>query len=249
MERAMARLSRLSLIVWPALAAAAFALPAMAQPRAEAKRAAAAKPMVIQGPPSVGYEDPTMLLRLPQVQEELDLSAEQKSKLNQIEEETRRQVREQWGALRDLSPAERQAKYAQLRKEMADRAKEVRKKVEAVLLPPQAKRLEQIGIQLRLRWRGVNGIAQDPVIARQLDLTPEQQQKLERIADQTRKKLQELPRQIMEEARKQAMDLLTPQQRHKLEETIGKKFELRWEEPRAGASGGATKVQRIQKKD
>ena len=205
--------------------------------------------MVVRSPVLGGYEDPTMLLRMPQVQEELDLSDEQKAKLKEIEEGVRKQTREQWSGLRDLSPEQRQAKYAELRQKMAERVEKTRKKVEAVLLPHQQKRLQQIGIQLRMRWRGLSGIAGDAKIAKQLDLTAEQKEKLQKIAAETRKKLQDLPREIMEEGRQNAMDVLTPQQKRKLEEAIGEKFELRWSGPRPRSSGGAIKVRKIEKQN
>ena len=224
-------------VVLAALAVAVFALPVMAQPR------------VIERPVMGGYGDPTMLLRMPQIQEELELADEQKAKLKEIGDEAGKQMREQWSGLRDLSPDERQAKYAELREKMAERSKETRKKVEAILLPHQKKRLQQIGIQLRMRWQGVSGIVDDSEIAKQLGLTAAQKEQLKKIAEETRQKLQNLPREIMEEGRKRAVDVLTAEQKKTLEEAIGAKFELRRSRPGAGAAGGAIRVRKVEKKE
>jgi len=214
---------------------------------AQTTAAPEAQPAVRRSPVLGAYEDPTMLLRLPQVQEELELSDQQKTKLKELEEEARRQTREQWSGLRDLSPDQRRAKYAELRQKMAERVEVARSKVEAVLLPHQQKRLRQIGIQLRMRWRGVSGIVGDAELARQLELTAQQREQLQKIAEETRQRLRDLPRQIMDDGKQKAMEVLTPQQRKKLEETVGKKFDLRWSRPEARSSGGASKVRETEK--
>jgi len=223
----MVRLPRPVLLGAAAAALAAVAASAMAQPA------------VVHRAPGGYYGDPMMLLRMPQVQEELQLVDEQKAKLKEISEELQKQTREQWSGLRDLPPEQRRAKYAELREKAAARAEEARKKIEALLLPHQTNRLRQIALQLRMRWRGVGGIVDDAEMAELLGLTAKQKEQLQKIAEETRKKLQNLPREIMEEGKKKARDVLTPEQKKKLEEAVGAEFELRSSRPATPVPGRA----------
>jgi len=230
----MGRLPHVAALALAALAVAVVNAPAVAQVQA------------VQAPLVGRSLDPMTLMRMEQVQEELQLVDEQKAKLKEVGEELRRQTRQQWSVLRDLSPDQRKAKYAELRQKAAARAAEARKKVREILLPHQVKRLEQIAMQLRMRWRGLSGIAGDPALAEQLGLSPEQKEKLKKIAEETRQKLQEAPRQIMEEAKKQAVEVLTPEQKKKLEEATGEEFELKWSRPTAINPGGPMRVRKIE---
>jgi Spy/CpxP family protein refolding chaperone len=104
------------------------------------------------------------------------------------------------------------------------------------LLPHQLERLKQIDLQVRMQQRGEGGIS-SRTVAEALELTDEQREKLEQRAEEVRQELQEKVRQAQVEAREKLLDVLTPQQKAKLEELMGDAFQLQDDE-RFGGRGG-----------
>jgi Spy/CpxP family protein refolding chaperone len=180
------------------------------------------------------------LLGQKSVQEELKLSEDQIKQSTQLGEKQREAFR----GTRDLSPEERQKKFADLAaandKALAD-----------ILKPDQLKRLKQISLQLR----GAMAIA-DPETEKALNLNDEQKEKVKTIIDDLRKNTEnrgaaggggdrEEARKHREEARKaageQLMSVLTDDQKTKWKELTGEPFkgEIKRPERRPGGGGGA----------
>ena len=187
--------------------------------------------------------DPLILLQSEQVQKELELVDDQKAKLRKIGEKMRNEMREAFSGLRDLSSEERRKKIDELREKLPARAEELRKEVNDVLLPHQVDRLKQIRVQML-----GSGALSDKEVIETLGLTKEQQEKLRAVAEETTQKtramfegladlsqearrekfaeIRDETRKLREEAAKKAREVLTPQQREKLEKLKGEKFEL-----------------------
>ncbi|HTQ39153.1 MAG TPA: hypothetical protein VMJ32_08990 [Pirellulales bacterium] len=175
--------------------------------------------------------DPSFLLMSPAVQKELELSDDQKEAVQKYGDDLRASGRDFFQQMQGLSQDEMQ-------KKMQERAKENRKKIADILLPLQMSRLDEISIQVA----GAGALNRDDV-AEKLGLTDDQKNKIKDLADDTRQKIMDLfsngppqddqERQDMQkrmaDIRSQqtdkAMAVLTDEQKTKLEDLKGKKFD------------------------
>ena len=99
----------------------------------------------------------TALLQDEAVRTELDLVDEQISKLTEISSKLREDLQAanqgfDFGALRDLSEDERNARFAEIREKNEKVVAESQKEIDAVLLPHQRERLKQLQVQSQMRF-------------------------------------------------------------------------------------------------
>jgi len=182
------------------------------------------------------------LLSLEQVQKELKLSEDQIGKVKEIGEKLRTERRVKYAGLRDIQDAEKRwAKMTELRNQFDEKA---RGQVREVLSNEQMMRLYQIRLQVRGAVYGVN----NRWVAGRLKLTDEQKKKAAELEKATQKKileifsglrnlsqeergkkyaeLREKAGKIRSEADKQAVGLLTTEQKAEFEKLKGKPFKL-----------------------
>ena len=172
------------------------------------------------------------LLGREEVQKELKLNEEQLAKVNELSEA----AREEFSALRDIEDRqERTAKMAELTEKLDRNARE---QLRDVLEREQMRRLSQI----RMQVSSVVDNLSSTWIARRLELTDEQKENLAKISKEMQAKSSELRaamrdeaqrsdafqklRELREDADKQAMDILTAEQKESYEARKGEKFEL-----------------------
>lgn len=164
------------------------------------------------------------------VQQEIQLVDEQREKVLQLAEEARDEMREEmrgmFDQMRDLSDEERRERFGEIRTKMEELNAGVESKLKKALLPHQIERLKQIDFQTRMQSRGEGGLS-SRAVAEALDLSDEQREKLEQRAEEVRQELQDKIRQAQAEAREKVLDVLTPQQKAKLQELMGDAFEMR----------------------
>ena len=187
-----------------------------------------------------GGSNKSRLLRSEQVQTELKLTDEQKSKINAILEESRPQGREGFGGnreeFRNLSQEERQKRFQEMAETARKRNAEVEQKLEGALDVDQVKRMNEISIQ----QRGLGALSDDEVAA-DLKLTDAQKTKIREINEANREKMREMftggrgqggedNRARFQELRtnteKQIMDVLTAEQKQAFADMKGSAFEL-----------------------
>jgi Spy/CpxP family protein refolding chaperone len=191
------------------------------------------------------------LLGVTKVQEELELSDEQKTDLRKVGEEAREQLRGLFtgaGNFRDLSEEERNKRMAEIREKSAAANKEIQKKVEGVLLEHQVARLKEISLQVR-------GLAalQDAEVQTALGISADQKEQLTKVSEENREKFRSLfqggqggnreeARERFEQARKEANDrtlaVLTAEQKDKFEKMQGEKIEIDLRQGFQGRPGG-----------
>lgn len=168
------------------------------------------------------------LLQVQDVQDDLQLTPDQKDKLRELAEGQRGGMR----GMADLSQDEMRAK-------MRERQEATQKQVAAILKPEQLKRLE--GIQLQV---GGAAALLTPETQKALALTPDQIEKIRVILQQIRDKMGdsfanfrdmsqderraagEKMRAAQKEAVEEATKVLTPQQRETLDKLKGKKLDI-----------------------
>jgi Spy/CpxP family protein refolding chaperone len=180
-----------------------------------------------------------MLLMNEAVQKEIELTADQKEQFQKIRTESQEAMRTRMGDMQNLSQEERRAKMQEMRKEMEETAAKTQKKVEGILLPHQLKRIKEIQVQMQ----GLRALA-NPEVAKELGLTEEQQAKIKAANEEAMKAMQEMfqggmrnlsqeertaAREKMDKAQKDTetklMEVLTAEQKEKLEKMKGEKFD------------------------
>jgi Spy/CpxP family protein refolding chaperone len=186
------------------------------------------------------------LLNVPTVQKDLDLVADQKTKIKEINDKAAAAMRELFSGMGDLTPEERRAKFQENRKKMETMGEKTAKEIEGVLLPDQLKRLKGIALQ-RMGAMALN----DKSVQKGLKLTDDQVAKIKSIGDDAMKKATDLfssgadrdeMRKKMDDMRKQTekkvMDVLTADQKTALEKMKGKELKIPDSELRMGFGRG-----------
>jgi Spy/CpxP family protein refolding chaperone len=190
--------------------------------------------------------DGAMLLRSEQVQQEVKLTDEQKSRLKELADKLRAKMDQRRAETEKLTPEERRARFEKMRetmqKEMEAQAAETHKQIAEILQPEQLKRLKQI----QLQQEGPSALRR-PEVAEALGLSKDQTAELEKAATENQEKAGKLfqsawgqggqdrgqrggTREKMQELRKEfeqkAMGVLSGDQKKKLVELMGPQFEL-----------------------
>lgn len=197
----------------------------------------------MRGPGMMGGLGGAMLLQSPQVQQELKLTDDQKTKLRQMGERVRNEITERMAELQGLSEDERRTKADDFRKQADKIAEAVRKEAAGILQPEQIKRWKQIELQ----QQGASALLR-PEIAEAIGLSDEQKQSIKKITDESQAKLQgmfakmrdrdnppseeersqmrEQSQKLRQEGEANAMAVLKPEQKDKLKEMMGTPFKL-----------------------
>ncbi|MCS7191952.1 MAG: hypothetical protein NZ937_03075 [Armatimonadetes bacterium] len=172
------------------------------------------------------------LLRSPQVQRELKITEEQRTKLQQLGEQLREKFRGRSQELRDLSPEERE-------KHLESVNAEVEKELSKVLDEKQIKRLKQIVLQIE----GYAALAR-PSVAKEVGLTEGQAKQVREILRDANEKRRSIfqqgppadPKARFQEMRKirewvdeQIGKILTEQQKQKWQQLIGEPFKFEFQ--------------------
>lgn len=167
-------------------------------------------------------QGPAMLLRSPEVRKELGTSEAQNQKLDKLVDELDGQLRASFGAIdframQELDDEERQKRFDEMRKKSEHASKQADEKVAQVLEPKQAQRLKQLSLQRE----GAQAFNR-PEIAKELALTPEQQEKLRKLqADRPPFGPGPDDRQLAD-----VLAVLTSEQKTKWAELKGKEFKF-----------------------
>lgn len=179
------------------------------------------------------------LIQQQEVQQEIELSEDQQAELRTLGEEIRDQVRKEmqgmFQGMQDLSDEERQARFDEIRTRFEAINKDAEARMQKVLMPHQFDRLKQIDLQSRLQRGGAAALTEGE-LADTLGLTEAQRDQLREKQEEVQKDLNEKIGQLRIEARNQLLEVLTPEQRAKLEGMMGAAFAL--PEPQFGPPGG-----------
>jgi hypothetical protein len=180
------------------------------------------------------------LLYRDDVRQDLQLVDEQQEKVEALAEEIRTELqdemRDMFRGMQDLSDEERQQQFEKIRERMEDVNADAEKRLKKVLLPHQFDRLKQIDVQMRVQQQGAGALTSGE-LAETLDLTESQRERLEERAAEVEQELQEKISQLRIEARNKLLDVLTAQQRAKLESLMGDDFAAT-DQPGFGRRGG-----------
>jgi hypothetical protein len=184
-----------------------------------------------------GGDQTIALLRIEEVQTELEIAPEQNEAIDKLSEESRQGGGMDFSKVRDMTEEERAEFFTKFREEQTKRNKEMKEKLEEVLLPPQMERLEQISIQVR----GLQAL-EDEEVATKLSITEDQKAKMKTVRDELqsgmRERMQELMAsgdrdamreaftKIREEMESKVLAVLNEEQKSKFEEMKGEPFTM-----------------------
>ncbi|MGV3618257.1 MAG: hypothetical protein ACO1SV_23260 [Fimbriimonas sp.] len=192
----------------------------------------------------MGRGGPAQLLQREEVQTELKLTDDQKTKLSGLQDKMRDKMREMFaggGGGERPDPTKMREAFTKVNEE-------IQKEVDAILTPEQQKRLKELSVQ-----RAGNGAVMIPSVAKDLGITDEQKTKIENLqklqGEATQALFQkmrdgELDGEQMREkmtANQKALDeeigkVLTEAQKTKLKEMAGKPFTFSPDRPRGGGN-------------
>ncbi|MBD3673092.1 MAG: hypothetical protein HUJ26_06155 [Planctomycetaceae bacterium] len=186
----------------------------------------------------------TNLIAIPQIQQELDLSDEQRGEISDQIKSMQLYLRMQFKEVRDLPRSEQAAQIRKLKTQTAAPVQKRQQQILEILTDEQRMRLTGISMQ----YRGVECLLDDK-IADLLKLTEEQREELITIAEKLdmdlsaeRRKLLEVKpedrrtqrkasgqrqQKLRATAEEEMLAVLTPEQLEKFEELQGKKFRVR----------------------
>ncbi|HEY4310881.1 MAG TPA: CotH kinase family protein [Pirellulales bacterium] len=165
-----------------------------------------------------------VLLASAEVQQELQLTSAQKKQVEKVLADQTKEMQAGFqrfnpAEMRDLDPADREKRFEQMQERMTKAAEATRSKIDKLLQPAQAKRLDQL-----LRQRESFAALLRPEAAKELGLSQEQQQKLQDLQDDRP------PFLLSDEDRKQqessAMAVLSEQQRPEWTRLMGAEFKF-----------------------
>ena len=108
-----------------------------------------------------------------------------------------------------------------------------REQMQGLLLPHQVERLKQVAFQTHMKQAGAAGALASEAIAEELGITKEQIERLKERSKEIQAKLAEDMEKLKEKAQQDLLMELTPDQRAKIKEMTGEKYEPQskdWEE-------------------
>ena len=169
-----------------------------------------------------------------QMEKELEIVAGQKEALAKLQKQTIEDMNKLYKEAQNGDRSEVTKRYYEL---SATMGADTDKRVKALLLPNQIRRLRQIALQMKLggaAYGHVDGLV-NGIVAEELQLTEAQKRQLKEkqkeITADIQRKTQEFYKELRETSHQELLSVLTPEQRKKLDDLTGEKFEWKADAP------------------
>ena len=170
----------------------------------------------------MGGGDAFSMLSNKSVQEDLELVGDQLDKVNEIRQDFDKELREQFEILKS---------DPQAGQDLAERIQEIqqakKEKIEGMLLPHQLERLKQVQLQTKMQQRGTAATLASKELAEALGIDADQKKRIKKRAKELSEELAKRTAELKEEIRNKLLEELTSDQKAKLEELRGEKFEYK----------------------
>lgn len=153
------------------------------------------------------------------IRQELEMVDHQYEELQKVQAEIQKRVATE---IRGLDFSKTATITTQI-KGIRDRAQ---KDLNAVFLPHQLKRLEQIQLQSQLRRRSLVDIITSSPVKDRLEITEDQSTMLRKEEEKLEEEIQKKIAKLREEAREQLLSKLKPEQEKQVKEMVGDAFEF-----------------------
>lgn len=167
--------------------------------------------------------DPWSMLNNPSVQKDLELVGDQLEKVKELQSEFAQQMKDQIGDFQKGGLSRDRLKgLPELMKKLREQQRE---QMQGLLLPHQVERLKQVAFQTHMKQAGAEGALTSEAVAEQLGITEEQIERLKTRSKEIKAKLAEDMAKLKEKAQQELLMELTPDQRAKIKEMTGDKYE------------------------
>ncbi len=176
-----------------------------------------------------GDGDSMSMLNNPSVQKDLELVDDQMKRINDINKEFSKQIQDQMKNMHGQDGVFSPDHAKDLGQMIRDLKEQQKAQLNEVLLPQQLDRLNQVALQMQMKSRGMGGLLAGKLAA-ELGITADQTKRIKERQKQLQKELEEKIANLRDEARQTLLEELTRDQRKKLEELIGEKFESKPED-------------------
>lgn len=186
-----------------------------------------------------GFGGGLMLLGDENVKKDLGITDDQVTKLQEVQQKSGEQIRALFQGIQDLSPEERQAKFAEIQKKMTEINDAAQKQI---LLPKQIERLKQISFQSRLNRGGTADALGSDDMVKELGITDAQKEAMKKASEEASAEMQEKITKLRDEARQKILNVLTSEQQAKLKKLTGESITFappQFGGGRGGPGGGA----------
>lgn len=168
------------------------------------------------------------LVNDPAVQSEIELTDDQLSQIRKMNAEFGKEIKSKIEAsMRE--PNRDRGEMAEL---IATAQRQQSERLGEILVPHQLDRLKQLSFQRNEKFAGVSGAILGQEIAEKLGISDEQKEKIKAKAEELKKELDAKIAELQENMRTELLDELSSEQRAKLEELRGAKFDFKDEMPR-----------------
>lgn len=184
-----------------------------------------------------GPVDGFSLLGNPSVQKDLELLDDQIKQIREIQREVGTKISQHFKKGASL---ENRRNLRETIKGLMDEQKE---KIKGVLLEHQQERLKQVALQMRMKTSGTANALSSDHFAETLGLTEEQIERLKKRAKELKKKMDEKIKKMKEEMKEELIGELSPDQRKKLQEMLGDKYEGKAEDWRSSIRNRVRRIQ------
>ncbi len=175
--------------------------------------------------PGASRMDPMSLLSNEDVREELELVGDQLGKYQDAQKELQEQIKEKSKAFANgkLDPSEMGA----IAKEIAQLQKSGQEKLQSMLLPHQMERLRQVALQMEMKRRGAGNTLLSKEMMEELEIDDAQKKRIKAKQEELKKELADGLAKLKEEIREKLLTELTSEQKAKLAEMSGDKFDYK----------------------
>ena len=170
------------------------------------------------------FGDEFSMIGNPQFQDELNLVPEQREQIKQFNQEFSKKMTDFFKSDEGRLNLQDPEKIKDFMKEIQE-AKEA--KVKDILMPHQIERLKQVSLQSEMRARGDSNALTAGKLAEALGIDEEQKKRIQERSKELKEQLEKDIAKLREEAREDLLDELTSDQRKKLNEMLGDKFEYK----------------------
>ena len=161
------------------------------------------------------------LLEMEDIRAELQLGADQRSKLKEIQTARRENLQALAAEMKELTETQRREQRSAYQEELRILRTDVDAQVAQVLTPQQQGRLQQVMLQLRVRRRGAGNVLSEDEIATKLRVNDDQRARMRAIQKEIQKELQEQIRRLRAKSQEQMLDVLSDEQRSQWEAMMG----------------------------
>ena len=180
------------------------------------------------------------LVNDPGVQSEIELTDDQLSQIQQMNNEFGKEMKSKV----DATMRGPQADRGNLGTILSDIQRRQSERLGEILVPHQLDRLKQISFQRNEKFAGASGALLGKEIAEQLGISDEQKEKIKQRAAELKKEMDAKVAELQEKMRRELLNELTSEQREKLEELRGETFEFKDEMTRPRFPARRTRVER-----